>query len=155
MRVHRLNERDVGVCVKSAGESVSVEIKIRLNGEPTAAAERADLALPRTVESIVELCRSTIRHHGHSPSESESTERSLILVVVVTAVEQGIHSDRFELDRVEGNLVGARYRGCCEEPNAFNGVGVGYRVLECTHARRASANHRGPPCHADFVGKFG
>ena len=155
VRVHRVDERDVGVRVEAPREPVAVEVEVRLHGEAAAVAERADGRLPRALEPLIELGGGAVVQQRHPPGEREPAVRAVAVagVVVLAALEARIDADRLDLHRVERDLVGGVDRGRGEHADPLDAVGEPDRPLERMHAAHRSAEHRGPDVDPERVGE--
>src|SRR5690606_24721321 len=99
VRVHGLDESDVGVRVEAARELVAVEVEVRLDGEAPAVSEGAEARLPGSLEARVEFDDAPIVEHRHAACEGEPAVRTLARsgLVEVAAREARIDLDRLEL----------------------------------------------------------
>jgi len=110
--------------------------------------------LPGSIESVVEFGGRPIGQQGEASGEGEPPIGTFVLFVKIPARIQRVHSNRFDLHRVERNLIGAGHAARGEKREALDPVRVQHRVFESAHSGSAAADDAGPPLNPQRFGQF-
>src|SRR5665647_3341020 len=149
--VHRLGEHYVGVRVKPVRQLVGVVVEVAFDCVATAPAKRLLLTFSPTTEAAVELGLTAVGHLGDSSSQPQPELRTLRLVVVVTAEEAHVLTNRQQLRLTPGDLLSRGISRAGEHDAPTDAFGVGDRPLQRAHAAHRSAKDRRPGRDPELV----